>query len=162
VAPGINPTQRFAHRVYCVRQLQRHIELPHLETFAGAACLPTHGAAILQSGSPAMGVVKLPRVCELGFHSKSDEVASKGVKREGLTLWDVLPRVCGGHAALTVQPAIRVRQTLIWSRFTLCFIRARRGKRAHPISNREFAQGSRRARAADQSHWAKKSEALRF
>ena len=104
-----------------------------------------------------MGVVKLPRVCELSFHSKSDEVASKGVKREGLSLWDVLPRVCGGHAALTVQPAIRVRQSLIWSRFTLCFIRARRGKRAHPISNREFAQGSRRARAAYQSHWAKKT-----
>ena len=128
----------------------------------GSRLLLTHRAARLQSGSPAMGVVKLPRVCELSFHSKSDEVASKGVKREGLSLWDVLPRVCGGHAALTVQPAIRVRQTLIWSRFTLCFIRARRGKRAHPISNREFAQGSRRARAADQSHWAKKSEALRF
>ena len=61
-----------------------------------------------------MGVVKLPRVCELSFHSESDEVASKGVKREGLSLWDVLPRVCGGHAALTVQPAIRVRQTLIF------------------------------------------------
>ena len=60
-----------------------------------------------------MGVVKLPRVCELSFHCKSDEVASKGVKRGGLSLWDVLPLVCGGHAALTVQPAIRVRQTLI-------------------------------------------------
>jgi hypothetical protein len=59
---------------------------------------------------PAMGIVKLPRVCELSFHNKSDEVASNegwGVK--GLDLWDVLPRVCGGHVALTVQPAIRVQ-----------------------------------------------------
>jgi hypothetical protein len=30
----------------------RPIELPHLETFPGAACLPTHRAAKLQSGSP--------------------------------------------------------------------------------------------------------------
>jgi hypothetical protein len=30
----------------------RPIELPHLETFPGAACLPTHRAALLQSGSP--------------------------------------------------------------------------------------------------------------
>jgi hypothetical protein len=29
----------------------RPIELPHLETFPGAACLPTHRAAKLQSGS---------------------------------------------------------------------------------------------------------------
>ena len=28
---------------------------------------------------------------------------------KGLSLWDVLPLVCGRHAALTVQPAIRVR-----------------------------------------------------
>jgi hypothetical protein len=30
----------------------RPIERPHLETFPGAACLPTHRAARLQSGSP--------------------------------------------------------------------------------------------------------------
>src|ERR1700683_2199701 len=66
----------------------------------GSRLLPTHRAAIFLSGSPAMGVVKLPRVCELSFHSKGDEVASKGVKREGLTLWDVLPRVCGRACSL--------------------------------------------------------------
>jgi hypothetical protein len=43
----------------------------------GSRLLPTHRAAKLQSGSPAMGVVKLPRVCELSFHSKGDEVASR-------------------------------------------------------------------------------------
>jgi hypothetical protein len=40
------------HRVYSVRRLQPPIELPHLETFPGAACLPTHRAARLLSGSP--------------------------------------------------------------------------------------------------------------
>ena len=43
----------FAHRVYSVRQLRRPIELPHLETFPGAACyqlieLPPYKAAPLQ------------------------------------------------------------------------------------------------------------------
>jgi hypothetical protein len=43
------------HRAYSVRQIQRPIELPHLETFPGAACyqpieLPCYKAAPLQAG----------------------------------------------------------------------------------------------------------------
>ena len=37
----------------------------------------------------------------------------KEVRVEGFDLWNVLPLVCGGLAALTVQPAIRVRLTLV-------------------------------------------------
>jgi len=37
-APGNDPTQCFAHRVYSVRRLQRPVELQHLETFPEAAC----------------------------------------------------------------------------------------------------------------------------
>ena len=54
-----------------------------------------------QSGSPAMGIVKLLRARELGFHfCKSDEVASKRVRVERFYLWNVLPRVHGRLASL--------------------------------------------------------------
>jgi hypothetical protein len=46
------PNARFCHRVCSVRLIQRPIKLPQLETFPGAACLPTHRAAKLQRGSP--------------------------------------------------------------------------------------------------------------
>jgi hypothetical protein len=36
-----------------------------------------------ESGSPAMGIVKLPRACELSFHNKSDEVAANGFRVKG-------------------------------------------------------------------------------
>jgi hypothetical protein len=32
------PNAMFAHRAYSVRWIQRPIELPHVETFPGAAC----------------------------------------------------------------------------------------------------------------------------
>jgi len=41
----------------------RPIELLHLETFPGAACLPTHRAAGLQSGSPPGVRSALPAAC---------------------------------------------------------------------------------------------------
>jgi hypothetical protein len=56
-------TQCFAQRLYSVRRLQRPIELPHLETFPGAACLPTHRAARLQSGSPPGVQPAQPAAC---------------------------------------------------------------------------------------------------
>src|ERR1700678_3695929 len=54
-APENVSTQCFAHRVCSVRRIQRSIELPHLETFPGAACyqpieLPPGKAAPLQGG----------------------------------------------------------------------------------------------------------------
>jgi hypothetical protein len=52
-APGNDPTPCFAHRVYTGGGYNRPIELPHLETFPGAACyqpieLPGYKAAPLQ------------------------------------------------------------------------------------------------------------------
>ena len=37
-APGNYPARCFAHRVYSVVGIERPIELPHIETFPGAAC----------------------------------------------------------------------------------------------------------------------------
>ena len=37
-APGNDSAQGFAHRVCFVEGIQRPIELPHVETFPGAAC----------------------------------------------------------------------------------------------------------------------------
>ena len=53
----------------------RPIELPHLETFPGAACLPTHRAAVLQSGSPP-GVRSLnTHGAKSGLHPATAELA---------------------------------------------------------------------------------------
>src|SRR5271156_6823978 len=44
----------------------RPIEMPHLETFPGAARLPTHRAAMLKSGSPP-GVRRTHALLNSGF-----------------------------------------------------------------------------------------------
>ena len=48
-----------------------------------------------------MGIVKLLRVCELGFHFvRATKSRQKGVREERFFLWDVLPRVHGRLASL--------------------------------------------------------------
>ena len=49
----------------------RPIELPHLETFPGAACLPSHRAAMLQSGLPDLAS-RLARHSFPEFRRRSD------------------------------------------------------------------------------------------
>jgi hypothetical protein len=68
----------------------RHIELPHLETFPGAACLPTHRAARLQSGSPPGVCSAQPAACLQPFW-----VPSPSFKRSGVSGLLVLE---SGHA----------------------------------------------------------------
>jgi len=54
-APGNDSAQGFAHRVCFVEGVQRRIELPHVETFPGAACCQVTEPNTWQSGSPPGG-----------------------------------------------------------------------------------------------------------
>jgi hypothetical protein len=79
-----------------------------------------------------------------------------GLEGERFTLGASCLGYAVGVLAMTVQPAIRVRLTLIEPAHIMLLYEARRGKRAHPIFRRVFAQGSLRARAAYQSQSRKR------
>src|SRR5579871_3880304 len=100
-----------------------------------------------------MGIVKLLRASELGFHFvRATQSRRKEVRVERLIFGTSCLGYTVGLPASDRPTCYPCPAECIWGRLTLCLIRARRGKRAHPISEREFAQGSRRARAAYQSH----------
>jgi hypothetical protein len=57
----------------------RPIELPHLETFPGAACLPTDRAARLQSGLPDVASRSFRRRGEVWLPSRRSVRSTRGV-----------------------------------------------------------------------------------